>query len=40
MENAHETMYLSTLPNQKKVIINKKSSLDISDISGARSRYI
>ena len=33
-------MYLNTLPNNKKVVAYKKSSLDISDIVGARSRYI
>ncbi len=43
MENAVEgsqTMYLSTIPNAKRQIINKKSPLDVSDIEGARSRYI
>jgi hypothetical protein len=35
-----ETMYLSTIPNIKRQIINKKSQLDVSDIEGARSRFI
>ena len=40
MENNIQSMYLSTIPNNKKPIIQKPSSLDISDIAGTRSRYI
>lgn len=43
MENhpeTHQSMYLSTIPNAKRQIISKKSALDVSDIDGARSRYI
>jgi hypothetical protein len=40
MENTEvQTMYLSTLPNQKKSFIYNRSALDIDDIKGARSRY-
>jgi hypothetical protein len=35
-----QSMYLSTIPNLKKQLIHKKSPLDVSDIEGARSRYI
>lgn len=43
MENhpeTHQSMYLSTIPNAKRQILSKKSALDVSDIDGARSRYI
>jgi hypothetical protein len=43
MENNKEefqSMYLSTIPYFKKQIVHKKSPLDVSDIEGARSRYI
>lgn len=33
-------MYLSTIPQFKKQFVHKKSPLDVSDIDGARSRYI
>lgn len=43
MENhpeTHQSMYLSTIPNAKRQLLSKKSPLDVSDIDGARSRYI
>ena len=43
MENhpeTHQSMYLSTIPNAKRQMLSKKSALDVSDIDGARSRYI
>jgi len=39
-QDAYKSMYLSTLPNKKQKFANKKSALDVSDIQGARSRYI
>lgn len=35
-----KSMYLSTIPNVKKKFTSSKSPLDISDIQGAKSRYI
>ncbi len=35
-----KSMYLSTIPNMKKKFTSSKSPLDISDIQGAKSRYI
>lgn len=43
MENLPEgyrSMYLSTIPNVKKKFTYEKSPLDVTDIRGARSRYI
>lgn len=43
MENqseTHQSMYLNTIPNAKRQLFSKKSALDVSDIDGARSRYI
>lgn len=34
------TMYLSSIPNQHKSKTYIRSNLDISDISGAKSRYL
>ncbi len=33
-------MYLSTIPNLKKHYQSVRSTLDVSDIDGARSRFI
>lgn len=43
MENnndSYQTMYLQALPQEKKTYSTKNTSLDISDIEGARPRFI
>lgn len=43
MENGNDgycSMYLQSLPQTKRIYSAKNSSLDVSDISGARPRYI
>jgi hypothetical protein len=43
MENESEpvqTMYLSTIPNIKRTFSHAHSPLDVTDIKGARSRFI
>ena len=35
-----ESMYLSTLPNQHKKYTSTRSPLDVSDIPGAKSKYL
>lgn len=43
MENnneAYSTMYLKCLPQPKRHYLNKNSSLDVSDIQGARSTFL
>ena len=38
--NGYSTMYLQSLPQKKKTFTHKHSPLDVSDIEGARPRYI
>ena len=38
--NSLKSMYLSTIPNKKKKFAYTRSPLDVSDIQGAKSRYI
>ncbi len=43
MENQGETvcsMYLGTIPNLKRKFTHDRSGLDVSDIQGARSRFV
>jgi len=35
-----QTMYLSTIPNIKRAFAQARSPLDVTDIKGARSRFI
>ena len=43
MENnneSYQSMYLQSVAQDKKFFSNKRSTLDISDIEGARPRFI
>ena len=37
---ATQSMYLSTIPNKSKKFGYIRSNLDVSDIQGAKSRYL
>ena len=40
LSNSLKSMYLNTIPNTKKKFSHSRSPLDVSDIQGAKSRYI
>jgi len=39
-DNPFRSMYLMTIPNNKKKYAYSRSTLDVSDIQGTKSRYI